>query len=245
MRVDLSYPKTLHKGHSGLPLAPEHVQIEKDDLGLYAKKAFKLLHGDKSYKSSKLSTTFNDRIEYTVHFANLKFYLQSGLKLKKVHQVLAFRQAPVMKEFAEYCTKMRSTSKTKSRKELYKLIANSCFGKTIERPEKFLNCRLITNADDAKRQMTHHLTSNFKIISEDLVAVFKKRVSCVLKQPIGLGFTILESSKLFMFKAYYEKIIPIFGSENVKLLFTDTDMTRSCLQFDVKKILTQSANLLT
>jgi len=43
-----------------------------------------------------------------------------------------------------------------------------------------------------------------------------------LNKPISVGFTILEISKLIMYKFYYDYLKPKYG-DKCKLLFTDTD----------------------
>ena len=44
-----------------------------------------------------------------------------------------------------------------------------------------------------------------------------------MDQPIYLGFSVLELSKLLMYETYFEKIQPCFGQENIHLHHMDTD----------------------
>ena len=44
-----------------------------------------------------------------------------------------------------------------------------------------------------------------------------------LKKPLAVRFSILELSKLFMYRSYYNTIQKHFGKENVSLCFSDTD----------------------
>ena len=64
---------------------------------------------------------------------------------------------------------------------------------------------------------------NFQIINENFVAVNKKPAMIELKKPLAVGFFILELSKLFMYRSYYDTIQEHFGKENVSLCFSDTD----------------------
>ena len=44
-----------------------------------------------------------------------------------------------------------------------------------------------------------------------------------MDQPIYLGFTVFELSKLLLYETYYDKLQPFFGQENVHLHYMDTD----------------------
>ena len=70
--VDVEYPKNLHKLHSDLPFLPERMKINKCD---------------------KLVCNLQDKENYPVHVLALKQALNHGLKLKKIHSVIEFRQS--------------------------------------------------------------------------------------------------------------------------------------------------------
>ena len=44
-----------------------------------------------------------------------------------------------------------------------------------------------------------------------------------MDKPIYLGFAVLETSTLFMYESYYDKLKPYFGPENIQLYYMDTD----------------------
>ena len=59
-----------------------------------------------------------------------------------------------------------------------------------------------------------------KIFSKTFVAIHQIKPVLTLNKAIYVGFSVLEFSKLLMYKFYYEYIQNKF---DVKLLFTDTD----------------------
>ena len=50
-----------------------------------------------------------------------------------------------------------------------------------------------------------------------------KQNEVLMDNPIYLGFTVLELSKLHMYETYYDKLQPCFGQENLQLHYVDSD----------------------
>ena len=73
-----------------------------------------------------------------------------------------------------------------------------------------------------KASLGQHINS-FQIMNENLVAVNKKPAMIELKKPLAVRFSILELSKLFMYRSHYDTIQQHFGEENMSLCFSDTD----------------------
>ena len=88
--MDLEYPKELHKAHSECPFAPENITINKID---------------------KLTPNLNSKAKYILHLKNLQIYLCLGLKLTKIHKVLAFEQKDWMRPYIDLNTSLRTASK--------------------------------------------------------------------------------------------------------------------------------------
>jgi len=120
LEVDLVYPKELHISHSNLPLAPEVLEIQFDNLSPYAKKALEKSEGKRSYKDVKLMSTFHDRTNYVLHCTNLALYLQLGMKLVKIHRILAFKQAKIFEPYIARTTHARKNAKSKFEMDMFK-----------------------------------------------------------------------------------------------------------------------------
>lgn len=168
------------------------MEINESHLSPYSLECHKLITGKEKYKSKKLCATFQDREKYAVHYTNLKTYLELGLKLKKVHRVLAFTQTYFLREYIEKCTVMRQKSKTEFGKRLFKLFANSCFGKFLEAVRKYSTVTLCRNEASCLNALSSPTFTNYKIITENLVAVFGKTKHVKLNKAFPIGFSILE-----------------------------------------------------
>ena len=146
---------------------------------------------------------------------------------------MRFKQSNFLKEYIDFCTAKRIASKTPFAKRLYKLFVNAVYGKFIEQVRGYLECKICTTAEAAKKAITNIRFQSMKIVSKNLVIVFLKPEKLVFNKAYPIGFSILELSKLFMFSEYYGRIKPRL--KNCEILFSDTDSLALAV-FSKKKI---------
>ena len=106
-------------------------------------------------------------------------------------------------------------------KNLFKLLNNAVYRKTMENLRKRIKIRIVKNEKDIVRHISKPSYVSHKIFDKNLVAIHQKKICLTLKKPIYVGFTVLEISKLAMYSFHYDFVKKIFN--NFKLLFTDTD----------------------
>ena len=133
--VDLEYPEHLHDNHDQYPLAPEHLEIKEEMLSEFQRKLAANLNV--KVGGEKLCLTLMNKKNYICHYRNLKFYLEKGMKLKKVHRVLQFNQSPWIRDYIQLNTRLRQEAKNKCEQNFAKLMNNSFFGKTCEDVRKY------------------------------------------------------------------------------------------------------------
>ena len=224
VECDLSYPEELHDFHNNFPLAAETMTIRYEDLSSYSKRVLAELRGEKkakAYKAEKLCATLKDKMNYVCHGLNLQFYLQKGLKLKAVHRVLKFRQKKIFSVYVEEMTKLRKASTSKFQIGMWKRAVNTIFGKTLANERKHQKVTFATTPRQTDRLLSSPAFESYRILEEDLGIFFMKKPFIIVKRPFLIGFSILELSKLFMAKLYYDVLGPKLNFP--ELLFTDTD----------------------
>ena len=69
-----------------------------------------------------------DKHKYIVHYENLKYYLQMGMEVTRVHRVLTFKLSPWFKKYVDFNSKKRSKATTEFEKSFFKLMNNAVFG---------------------------------------------------------------------------------------------------------------------
>lgn len=130
---DLQYPEHLHDLHDAFPMAPVSTDICFDDLSPLAKKLFNTCFPEKNshHKCRKLIASFNPRINYVAHAKCVQYYVKSGLQVTKISKILKFRQVAFLSTFIDLCTSLRQQANNDFEKNLFKLMANSSYGKHI------------------------------------------------------------------------------------------------------------------
>ena len=225
LEVDLEYPKELHDLHNDYPLAPEVMNVKANMLSEKQVEIYKLINGSKEpkdEKTNKLILNLNDKNKYVVHIRTLQFYLKHGLKLKKIHRAIKFEQKEILKPYIEFNTEKRKNARNDFEKDIFKLLNNAVFGKTMEDKRKHLDFEIVS---DEKRLMKCVNNPSFKhshIINENLVGVEKQKPKLKLDKPIFIGMSILDLSKQHMYRFFYDVMKPKYG-DNIKMVYTDTD----------------------
>ena len=210
LEVDLEYPRGLHDLHNDYPLAPERLKIGGVE---------------------KLIPNLWDKKKYIVHHENLKLYLELGLKVKKIHRGIKFREEPWMRSYIELNTSLRTKGKNDFEKDFFKLMNNSVFGKTMENIRNRVDVKLVNNRGAAEKLSAKPNFEKATIFDEGLVAIHMKRTKLKFNKPVYCGMAILDLSKSLMYDFHYGYILPKYG-KNQKLLFTDTDSL--CYEIETK-----------
>ena len=86
---------------------------------------------------------------------------------------------------------------------------------------KRIKIRITTNEKDFLKYPSRAAYISHKKFGKNLVAIHEKKEAVKLNKPIYAGCTVLELSKLAMYKFYYDFLKR--KCKNVKLLYMDTD----------------------
>ncbi|KYQ50098.1 hypothetical protein ALC60_10819, partial [Trachymyrmex zeteki] len=116
----------------------------------------------------------------------------------------------------EFNTKFRTLAKNEFEKNLYKLMNNAVFGKTMENVRNHVNVRLVIRWDEKYGAETmiakpnFHSKSGFFFFPENLVAI-EMRDMC-----------ILDISKTCLYEFHHEYMASLYH-EKCKIMYTETD----------------------
>ena len=201
LEVDVKYPKHLHDLHSDLPFLPERMEINK---------------------CKKLVCNLYDKEKYVVHIKSLKQALNHGLKFKKIHRIIKFNQEAWLKPYIDMNTELRKLARNDFEKDLFKLMNNSVFGKTMENIRKHRAIKLVTTDKKRSKLVSKPNYHIINLISEDLSIIEMKKTKVKMNKPTHLGLSILEISKILMYEFWYDYMKPKYN-DNVRLCYMDMD----------------------
>ena len=130
-----------------------------------------------------------------MHIKALRYYLEKGMKLKKVHNGVKFKQSAWLKPWIDFNTSKRKEAKSDFEKDMFKLMNNAVYGKTMENVRKHMDLELVSTQDRIQKCINNPNYKGCHIINEYLVGVEKVKSKIKLNKPIFLGMSILDLSK--------------------------------------------------
>ena len=243
LEVDLEYPEELHNVHNAYPLAPERMVVKKEWMSEYQHELLDV--GVASSEVEKLVPNLYNKNSYVLHYRNLQLYLSLGMRLTKVHRALRFQQSRWMEPYIRLNTELRKKATSGFEKDLFKLMNNSVFGKTMENLRKRVDVKLVRAGEDdrLRRLIASPSYARANIFDDDLAAIQMHKSRLMLNRPVYVGMSVLDLSKHLMYDFYYNQLKKQYG-EHCQLLYTDTDSLLLEIQTeDVYKDMGASAGL--
>ena len=127
-----------------------------------------------------------------------------------------------LKPHIDMNTELRKLARNDFEKDLFKLMNNSLFGKTMENIRKHRDIKLVTTDKKRSKLVSEPNYHTINLISEDLSIIEMKKTKVKMNKPIYLGLSILEISKILMYEFWYDYMKPKYN-DNVRLSYMDTD----------------------
>ena len=177
-----------------------------------------------------LVPSLRDKKNYVIHIQALNQVLQHGLRLDGIHQAIEFDQSPWFKTYKDFNTQLRMAATNDFKKDFFKLMNNSVFGKMMENIRKHRNIKLVITEEKYLHMV---MCPNFKsgvLFGENLMGCEMGKIKVVMKKPVYLGQAILDLSKIVMYEFHYDYMVFKYGLEKLKLCYMDKDS----LVYDIK-----------
>ena len=189
--VDIEIPKELHNKFKDYPLCPEIKNIPEDNLSEYQTYLNNKLNIKYTEKDKKLILDLLPKKNYKIYYKNLEYYMKLGVKITKIHKILTFDEKPFLKDYIDLNTNLRKKAINDLEKDLFKLMNNAIFGKSMENVLNRSNIKLINN--DPEKLLKLIRQPNFQNayqISNKLCLVESTPIKTVFDKPIYIGACI-------------------------------------------------------
>ncbi|XP_036146601.1 uncharacterized protein LOC118646866 [Monomorium pharaonis] len=206
LEVDLEYPQHLHDAHTDLPFCTTRDKPP-------------------GMRQEKLLATLYNKKRYVIHYRNLQQCMRHGLRVTQIHRILQFEQSPWLCKYIELNTQFRTHAKNNFEKNLYKLMNNAVFGKTMENVRNRVNVKLLTKWKGRYGAEAMIAKPNFhsrSIFAENLIAIELRNLEVKFYKPIYVGMCILDISKTCLYEFHYEYMMPLYRDKS-RVMYTDTD----------------------
>ena len=142
-------------------------------------------------KCKKLVCDLHNKKKYIVHIMSLKQALNNGLKLKRVHRIIELSQKAWLKSYIDMNTELIKLAKDDFGKDLFKLMNNAVFGKTMGNIRKHRDIKLVTINKKRNKLVSEPNYHMINYISEDLSIIEMNKTRVKMNKPIYLGLSIL------------------------------------------------------
>ena len=228
LEVDLEYPPELHERDDDYSLAPDVMTIEPEITGQKQHNLRAQYFGSACPYIRKLICLFLPKKHYVVLGQLLRFYLDRGMRLVKVHCTIFFKSSPYVASYIANNTAKRQQFKHDDvKKAFHKLMNNAPYGKTIDNAARRTDIRLLNDMEKARRFAEKPLCVDFRVFDaqvappeeqveaavneqqqrqEALVGIVMRRLNHFISKPFANGSCVFEYSKLKIYVTY----LPLF-----------------------------------
>ena len=93
-------------------------------------------------KSKKLICDWTDKKRFLIHYRMLKFYVRHGMIVKKIYEIISFKQTKWLEKFISFMTQKRNRAKNDFEKDFFKLHVNAAFGKFLRKRSQSFEIRI-------------------------------------------------------------------------------------------------------
>ena len=236
--VDIEVPEQKRKRFS--EFCPLFVisEVPEDQIPQHMKD-YKINTGRKMIKNNKKLLGVMKTEKILLYSPLLKWYLNHGLQVTKIHRYISYTSGRPFKWFPEEVSSARrAADNDKNKKQLgdtAKLKGNSFYGKMIENLEKHMNTKFTTNEKLIDNIFRSPFFEDLEEINKGVFEVRQRKRQVTITRPYQCGIAVYQLAKLRMLEFYYDFLDKFCDRRDFELIQMDTDsfyMALSANDFD-------------
>ena len=200
---------------------------------------YKINTGRKKIKNNKKLLGVMKAEKILLYSPLLKWYLNHGLQVTKIHKYISYTPGRPFKWFPEEVSSARRAADSdKNKKQLgdtAKLKGNSFYGKMIENLEKHMNTKFTTDEKLIDEIFRSPFFDDLEEISEGVFEVRQRKRRLTITRPYQCGIAVYQLAKLRMLEFYYDFVDKFCDRRDFEVIQMDTDslyMALSANDFD-------------
>ena len=236
--VDIEVPEQLRKHFS--EFCPLFVisEVPEDQIPQHMKD-YKINTGRKMIKNNKKLLGVMKAEKILLYSPLLKWYLNHGLQVTKIHRYIFYTSSRPFKWFPEEVSSARrEADNDKNKKQLgdtAKLKGNSFYGKMIENLEKHISTKFTTDEKLIDKIFRSPFFEDLEEINAGVFEVRQRKRQVTITRPYQCGIAVYQLAKLRMLEFYYDFLDKFCDRRDFELIQMDTDsfyMALSAEDFD-------------
>ena len=180
VECDIAVPEHLIHRFSEMPPIFKNVNLDRSHLSDHMKQFAETNGYLKRPQRYLIGSMVGEKILLLTEL--LRWYLQQGLQVSRIYQVVEFERSPILKPFGESVTAARRAGDVDSAQKLLastaKLVGNSLYGKTIVDKTKHRNVAYTTDETKAARTIANRRFHSVNLLDEGVFETvsFKRKV---------------------------------------------------------------------
>ena len=236
--VDIEVPEQKRKRFS--EFCPLFVisEVPEDQIPQHMKD-YKINTGRKMIKNNKKLLGVMKAEKILLYSPLLKWYLNHGLQVTKIHRYISYTSGRPFKWFPEEVSSARrAADQDKNKRQLgdtAKLKGNSFYGKMIENLEKHMNTKFTANEKLIDKIFRSPFFEDLEELNEGVFEVRQRKRQVTITRPYQCGIAVYQLAKLRMLEFYYDFLDKFCDRRDFELIQMDTDsfyMALSANDFD-------------
>jgi predicted NAD-dependent protein-ADP-ribosyltransferase YbiA (DUF1768 family) len=225
IETDIRVPSELHSKFAEMSPLFCNVEVGANDCGQFMKQH--MVENKLNLKPRRMLVGGMTARKILLASPLLAWYLQQGLEVTKIYQVIEFVSKKCFKEFQESTTAARRMGDLHPNMKILgdskKLLSNSSYGGLLLRKEKHSLITYTSSENDTSRIVNSKYFRNLIPLHNNIMEVEsgKKKIVCDL--PSYLAFFVLQYAKLALLKFYYQVLDKYIDRSDFEMLEIDTD----------------------
>ena len=228
--VDLHIPDKVKEETDMYPFAPEHRKIGSEylkegkmEFTSFLQRWSEINEDETMTEFEGLVCTLYDKEKYNVHWRLLKFYMEHGVEVTKIHFAVSFLEGDYLAGYIRKNIEIRNGRADELGKTVYKLFGNSIYGKTFESKIKRDKYDIIRNLQKLTGLLQEGNIAAITPVDDHAWIVKFDGEDVVLDKPTYIGACVCEFSKLHMYQLLYDRLKKVIFPDGCDLVYTDTD----------------------
>ena len=224
IECDIRVPEELREHFAEMQPVFKNISLMREDLGPFMRRYAEEHNIMKTPRRMLVGSYCGDKILLATPL--LRWYLDHGLEVLHVYQVIEYDPIPCFRRFGDAVSKARREGDVHRDKTIIadtmKLLGNSGYGKTITNVDRHRDVSYCTEKA-ASRMVNDKRFRQLDIVVDDAYEIEMNKRTVKYTLPVHVGFFVLQYAKMRTLQFYYDFIVRYVERPLFQYCEMDTD----------------------